>query len=223
MDEQLQPVASDVNTPNIKELFFRYIRFLPLFIISVALSLLVAYLYLRYATPVYRATGTLVIQEAESSGEGDAKFQELFSSGNTKNIQSEIEYLRSRPLMERVVRSLNLNLSYYGVGSIKAQNIYKNTPVILQILRLNDSAAFTLNLHFQDNNSFQVNNDTHFYTLGQEFETQHGLFKLLHNTNGAISKEYKIVWQPTPAVAMAYSGGLIIAPKAQGTGILTLT
>src|SRR5215218_6489142 len=133
MDEQLQPVASDVNTPNIKDLFFRYVRFLPLFIISVALSLLVAYLYLRYATPIYRSVGTLVIQQDEG-GQGDEKFQKLFSSSNTKNIQSEIEFMRSRRIMERVVRSLNLNLNYYGVGSIKEQNIYKKSPIALQVL-----------------------------------------------------------------------------------------
>lgn len=224
MEEELQLAKPDATGPDIKELFFRYIRFLPLFIISVALSLLVAYIYLRYATPVYRSAGTMVMQESANNGLGDEKFQQLFSSSGTENIQSEIEYLRSRPLMERVVRSLNLNLSYYGVGNIKEQNIYKSSPVALQVLQLKDSAdAFTLELQFGDDNSFQVAKDQTLYTIGQAFQTEHGLFKLLRNTTGVISREYKITWQPTRTVASAYSSGLMIAPKAQGTGILTLS
>lgn len=224
MEDAFQPVKADSSGLDIKELFFRYIRFLPLFIISVALSLLVAYLYLRYATPVYRSTGTLVIQGGESSTQGDEKFQALFSSGGSKNIQSEIEYLRSRPLMERVVRSLNLNISYYGVGNIKEQNIYKSSPVILQVVQLNDSLhAFTLKLQFRDETTFQVDEAASLFTLGETFKTNYGVFKLVRNITGAISKEYKINWEPTPVVASAYSRDLVIAPKAQGTGILTLT
>src|SRR6476661_6416590 len=111
MDEQLQPAASEISAPSIKDLFFRYVRFLPLFIISVALALLVGYLYLRYATPVYRSTGTMIIQETDNNTQGDEKFQKLFSSSSSKSIPSEIEYLHSRPMLERVVHSLDLNFT----------------------------------------------------------------------------------------------------------------
>ena len=224
MEDQLQLAKPDSGSLNIKELFFRYIRFLPLFILSVGISLLVAYTYLRYSTPVYRSSGMLTIQEAQSSMQGDAKFQELFSSDNSQNIQSEIEYLRSRPLMERVVKELNLNWDYYGVGSIKEQNIYKAAPIALHVEKLADSsAAFALLLEFQDDKSFRINEGVQLYTLGQPFETRHGVFKLLRARAGLISKEYKVTWSPTASVASRYAGGLLIAPKAQGTGILTLT
>jgi tyrosine-protein kinase Etk/Wzc len=224
MEEAFQPIKPENAGLNIKELFFKYIRFLPLFIISVALALLVAYLYLRYATPVYRSTGTLVIQEAENGTQGDTKFQELFSSGGGKNIQSEIEYLRSRPLMERVVQALNLNTSYFGVGNIKELNIYKISPIALQVVQLRDSSkTFSLKFQFLDEYRFRIDEDPKVYMLGQTFETDAGTFKLLRTTVGAINKEYKITWQPTRAVASAYSTNLLIAPKASGTGILTLT
>jgi tyrosine-protein kinase Etk/Wzc len=224
MEDQFEPVKTETSSVDIKELFFRYVRFLPLFIISVALSLLIAYIYLRYTTPVYRSTGTLIVQEAASTALGDEKFEQLFSSGGNDNLQSEIEYLRSRPLLERVVRTLNLNFTYYGVGNIKQQNIYKATPITLQILQLRDSSsAFELSLKFRDDNSFQINKDDRFYALGQDFQTPNGVFKLLRNATGTISKEYKITWQPTRAVAASFSSGLVIVPKVQGTGILNLT
>ncbi len=49
MDEQFQTVKRDMPGMGLKEIFFKYVRFLPLIIISVALALVGAYLYLRYA------------------------------------------------------------------------------------------------------------------------------------------------------------------------------
>src|SRR5688500_1188253 len=107
MEDQFHLSKTDTSGPNIKELLAKYIRFLPLFIISIVLSLVIAYMYLRSATPIYTTTGVMVIHQEKSMQGGDEKFQQLFSSSRT-NIQSEIEYLRSRKLMERVVRSLQL-------------------------------------------------------------------------------------------------------------------
>src|SRR5687768_9108069 len=102
MEDQLQPAKPDASGPSIKELVAKYLRFLPLFIISLGLALFVAYMYLRYATPYYTATGVMVIQDDDRmQGGGNEKFEQLFSSNRAKNIQSEIEYLRSKPLMER--------------------------------------------------------------------------------------------------------------------------
>jgi hypothetical protein len=200
MEDSLKP-ASDINSPSIKDLFFRYVRFLPLFIISVALALLVAYLYLRYTTPIYRSAAILSIQQAEE-GQGDEKFQQLFSSSNTKNIQSEIEYLRSRRLMERVVKALQLNVTYYGVGNIREQNIYRSNPVALEILQLADSAAsFTFNIEFNDNRQFRINEGPTLYALGQEFKNGYGVFKLVATAPEALSQQYRITWQPAGAVA----------------------
>nr|MBA2744725.1 hypothetical protein [Flavisolibacter sp.] len=108
MEEQFNPAKKELAALSIKDLFFKYIRFLPLFILAISLSLFVSYLYLRYATLIYSSTGTMVVKDEKSSGGGD-KFEQLLNSDGRKNIQNEIEYLKSRPLMERVVRSLNLN------------------------------------------------------------------------------------------------------------------
>src|SRR5213595_89434 len=101
---QIQSTAkSELSRLSLKELFFKYIRFLPLFIISVALSLMVSYVYLRYATLVYQSTGTMIIQD-KGSGNNNDKFDNIFSSGGQKNILNEIEYIKSKKLMTRVVK-----------------------------------------------------------------------------------------------------------------------
>src|SRR5215210_7778390 len=119
MEDQLQLPQNEQSTGlNIKDLYYKYVRFLPLFVISIALSLFVAYVYLRYATLVYTSTGSLVIQDEKTAG-GSDKLDNLFESDAKKNIQNEIEYLRSRQMMARVVEALDLNFSYIAKGKIK--------------------------------------------------------------------------------------------------------
>jgi uncharacterized protein involved in exopolysaccharide biosynthesis len=119
---------------SIKDLLYKYLRFLPLFIISLALSLLVAYIYLRYTAPLYSASGAVIVKDDKGSGGGNDRFQQLFVMDNSINIQNEIEILRSKPLMRRVVEDLNLNTEYYVIGKIKESNIYLSSPLPLHLL-----------------------------------------------------------------------------------------
>src|SRR5215213_5299007 len=110
MESQLQTTArNELTRLTLKDLFFKYVRFLPLFIISIALSLFVAYVYLRYATLIYRSTGTMIVQDEKKSGGSGDRLEEIISSDSKKNLQNEIEYLQSRQMMMRVVKSKNLN------------------------------------------------------------------------------------------------------------------
>ena len=157
MEEQLQPAKNELSSLGIKELFYKYIRFLPLFIISVALSLFVAFIYLRYATLIYRSTGTMIIQDDQSNTGSNDKLDQIFSSDNKKNIQNEIEYNKSRQMMSRVVKALNLNLTYEAKGNIKELNIYKSNPFIVEALQIADSSGFDFTVNFDGPNKFQIN------------------------------------------------------------------
>ena len=63
MEDKFQVLGenNEQTSLSIKDLFYKYLRFSPLFIISIALSLFVAYIYLRYSTPIYSASGALII------------------------------------------------------------------------------------------------------------------------------------------------------------------
>src|ERR1700738_2212574 len=91
---------TDFSSMSVKDLFFKYFRFLPLFVLTVAISLFVAYAYLRYATPIFKSGGTLMIKSENNIDRND-KFENIFMPGQAQNVQSEIEVLKSRPLMER--------------------------------------------------------------------------------------------------------------------------
>ena len=46
-----------------REIFLKYIRFLPWLVISLAIMLLLAYVKLRYSTPIYNVTAKLLVKK----------------------------------------------------------------------------------------------------------------------------------------------------------------
>lgn len=219
----MQTAKTELSNLSIKDLFFKYVRFLPLFVICVAVSLFGAYLYLRYATLVYRASGTMVIRDERSSSGSNDKLEELLtSSDGKKNIQNEIEVLQSRPLMERVVRSLDLNFTYIAIGNIKELNVYKACPFKVQVYKIHKpDVPFTLNLDFEGE-AFRVNKQGRLIPLGTGFENEYGVFKLVRNSPAPFSNSYKVEWRSTPDQANNLRSALLVTPKPN-TGILNLT
>ena len=224
MEEQLNPKA-ELSGLTVKDMFFKYARFIPLFILSVAIALLVAWVYLRYATPIYTAQGSILIKNESNrpgGGGGDDKFEDLFMNSGTSNIQNEMEVLKSRPLMERVVKALDLDVNYFAVGKIRSPNIYKNRPFNLQILEIADSTkGFSLNIKFKSDNTFQVNANDQTFLFGETFRNNHGVFKLSRAT-GSPGDEYTVSWEPVHVKANELAREISVVPKTQGTGILLI-
>ena len=99
---------------NIKEVLQKYLRYWYLFVIGVIVAGVVAFVYLRYTTPQYRISSTLLIKDdkkgpslAENAVLDDL---DLFQTG--KNIDNEIEILKSKSLMNRVRQELALTTTY---------------------------------------------------------------------------------------------------------------
>jgi capsular exopolysaccharide synthesis family protein len=213
---------SELFSLSLRDLFYKYVRFLPVFILAVAFALFVSYIYLRYATPYYNVTGSMHIKSEPQNTRSD-KYDDIFLNAKTLNIQSEIEILKSRPLMERVVKKLGTNISYYAVGKIKIVNSYKQCPFELQCLEIADSGrTFTLNIVF-NGEKFKVNNSKAEFGFGKAFQNSNGMFSLKRISGIGLSKEYNITWQPISAAAGGFASGLQVQPKAVGTGILNLS
>ncbi len=224
---QKYTVKKEASTLDVKELFYKYVRFLPLFIISLVLALVAGYLYLRYTTPIYRSDGALMIRKDNNQpGGGGAsgdQFQQMFVLDNSINIQSEIELIQSRPVMERVVEALNLNVAYYSKGKIGETNIYKNSPFTLEVVQLKDSGAFSIDFEIANEFSFRLEEGGSPISFGQAFTTGNGTFRLLRHQTPFNVNLYKATWQPTGAVARELVEELLVAPKGTtGTVLITL-
>ncbi len=70
MEDQFILERKETTGLTFKDILFKYLRFLPFFVISLALALLSGYLYLRYTTPTYQSNGALVVKEDNSASGG---------------------------------------------------------------------------------------------------------------------------------------------------------
>ena len=92
----------------VQQLLFRYLPYWPLFVVMLILGVAAAYLYIRYAVPVYQANASILIKD-EKKGVNDSKVVDQMNLfGSNKIVENEIEMIRSRGLLKNVVEKLNL-------------------------------------------------------------------------------------------------------------------
>lgn len=219
-------------TINAKELFWKYFQHGWLFILIIILSLTGAWLYLRYTKPVYSVSSTLLIRNENSSrGAGSMNSQDMFSDialfQSSSNKQNEILILKSRAMMERVVRKLQLQKSFSVVGNVKMTDIYPEQPFELEILSLNDTAKFfSLNLHFSNDwSKFKLNENGSEYFSKQIVNIPQGKFRIIPrnaNFSSLSYREFNVSWMPLQSAAMRYLNGLQVKPANDQSTVLSL-
>jgi capsular exopolysaccharide synthesis family protein len=101
----------------------------------------------------------------------------LFFPDNV-NLKNELEILKSKSLLKRVVEKLDLQLSYFNKGNVRTTNVYGSSPIKLEIISLTDSlAGFTLDIEATEKN-FKFSNNSAALDYNTIFQTNAGSFKL---------------------------------------------
>ena len=104
----------------------------PWFVASVLACCIGMYVFLRYQTPVYNVTSSVLIKEDEKKGanaaSGLAAIQDLGMLSMTSNFDNEVEILRSRTLIKKVVNDMGL---YIDMEESNALGF--NPPVIQEL------------------------------------------------------------------------------------------
>jgi len=115
---------------DIKLLLFKALKYWYIFAIAILLVAGGTYYHLKTTVPSFRASAMLLVKDQENKQlDEEALFAELgLSKGNT-NLENEKLYLRSTPLMEPVVRNLELQYRYYSEGPFRRHALYRSLPV----------------------------------------------------------------------------------------------
>jgi uncharacterized protein involved in exopolysaccharide biosynthesis len=171
------------NTANQESLFVKilakYLPYWPLFILFAFLSILSALLYLRYSTPMFQATASLIIKD-EKKGNEDSKLMESLNMISAKKIiENEIEVLKSRTVIDTVVKKLHLYAPVYKKGKVRDMPLYSNSPLQVEALNLDSIPINEEKFFFRvDKNSGVVRiNDTMIFAIGEWVDTKYGKLK----------------------------------------------
>ena len=141
--EQDNYSVKEIQESSIKDILVKYIYSWKWFVLSIALAIFLGFVYIRYQTPQFEVNASILIKDDKKGGLSDelSAFQDLEVLKNNKNIDNEIEILKSRELMTRVVKELNLNISYFSYGIPIEHERYYDTPILVNYLVRDSSEA----------------------------------------------------------------------------------
>lgn len=200
----------------------KYLPYWPLFLLFALIALAGAYVYLRYATPMYHAAATLIIKDGSRGGSEETKVSEAIDlMSSKKNIENEMEVLQSRSLMEKVVKAMHLYAPVTREGKFKSGDGYTLSPIVVEAQNP-DSIIEVLKVNFtyDKGNQTVVLNGKDRYPINQFVNTPYGSLKFSLNrynfsgANDSKNKMYFSLEDPRNA-ATNYQGGLKITPNKQ--------
>lgn len=149
-----QPVQmqEDNSALNIKDLLFLYLSKWKWFVLSLAVCLCVAALYLLRTPAVYTRTANIIIEDNSKGGSvsSDLNFADMGLFQSNTNVNNEMISLKSPALMQEVVQRLHLTTNYSSEGRFHDRTLYGTTlPINVAIdgCADNESAGLTVKVN----------------------------------------------------------------------------
>lgn len=228
---------------NLRTLLMKYLIYWPWFIASVIFCLGCGFIYLRFQTPIYNTTAAVLIKETDPRSKAMtqtngavAALQDISGFSMTSNFDNEVEILKSRTLIKKVVSELGLYIQHSQDQSFSYDiPLYKNTPVKVYItpeeaeklqggarLKMIYTPEGKLNITAQYILKGKESETTaSFDSLPAVLPTPVGVFSFTHNDSIVLEKPVKLnarIASPT-AVAQDYAANLTVSPSSKTTTI----
>jgi tyrosine-protein kinase Etk/Wzc len=245
---QATPQEEDSSSINFSMIYRTVVLNWKWFVLSVIICLGMATIYLRYTTPVYQAFAKLLIkdndQQTGSRANSMLNSSTLGLISNSTGIDNEMEILSSHSLAEQAVRDLKLYTTYYTVGKVKDNLMYKNQYISVDmdpahLERLNASVALEI---LREGNKYHVTGtyyvpidentadgpyeiDKTFTSLPATLGTKAGILSFMSNSvvpmpDGA---KMKVYIQSPKYASYKYAGALSVEQTSKTTTIAQLT
>ncbi|MCA0230346.1 MAG: polysaccharide biosynthesis tyrosine autokinase [Bacteroidetes bacterium] len=126
---------------NLKLFLLKYLRYWYWFVLALVVALGGAFFYLQYTVPIYKVSASILIKdEKKGMGSGNEMLKELDLFNGNKIVENEMEVLKSRTLMEKVIDGLNLTVSYYEEGAFRDTELFQKSPITLNYTQLQEIA-----------------------------------------------------------------------------------
>lgn len=224
------------DTINIRTEIEKYLMHWKWFLLGIIISLGLAFLYLRYSTPEYSASASIMIKDNQKSGISAelAAFEDLgiIGGGSANNTDNEIEILKSRKIIGNVVDSLHLGVSYFVSGRVIESEVYKlSSPIKVNFIK-KDSALITkdtlFNVTILDPYNFELKNtEGEFissHVFGEIISNKLGVFKI-ENQNLKKENVSSVIVKMIPKYKLinSYKDRVNIFPVNKNSSVLTLS
>ena len=231
MENQLNNnfLVKEEESIDLKKEVKRYLRYWPWFVLTLFVALVSAYTYLRFSPRIYETYSKIkILDESEGLELPTSAF--IFKRSNI-NLENEIEILTSYLIMNRVVRALNLNTSFYEEGTIQTSQVAILPFDFEQIIKP-DSISHTLSYKIDIlNNGVRVTNLTTekefpFSTYSTKDKTHRLPFDISINNRALerlINRTYLVYFKPIKNATLSLKSKIQVEAIGEQSDLLKLT
>ncbi|HKL04041.1 MAG TPA: GNVR domain-containing protein, partial [Cryomorphaceae bacterium] len=169
-NENLNQPKREQSDFDLKSFLRKYLRYWYLFALTILLAFAGAKYYNWYTNPTYAVTAKLLVKDENF---GKQKFlQQLEVEPRSRNIENDIEILRSHAILAKTLNGLDFDVSYYLIGDVKISEVYIDCPFKVSIDHLEYGAYFKdFRIVLMDSSRFSLE-----YEIGAETRKFDGVF-----------------------------------------------
>lgn len=232
---------SEESSFDLKSILPKIFRIWHWILLSLVLSMGVAFYITETATPVYRVSSKFFIKENENG----LSFFENPALGQDQGmgLTNETIILRSKPIAELALAKLDFQVEYYQEETFRKKEIYKQTPIIVEVdwkspqllhgnIQVTWGSLNSYKLQFPDKSYSQLFPDgsygtvseieTKEYSFGEWIETPNFKIKI-NNTSSQPSGDAFFILRDKNYLVNQYSLGLYIELEEKNSSILNLS
>jgi len=156
-------VHEDLEGLDLKQIFSRVLNNWYWIVLSVLICLALSHLYARYKTPNYKISARVLVND-EKKGAGLSGGADLLGDlggllGTKSTVDNEAEILKTRNLMEQVVKDIGLNITYYRKGTVKNIELYESPYKVKIISAVDTIKAADVRVDFLQNGKLAITAD----------------------------------------------------------------
>ncbi|MBA6153379.1 GumC family protein [Gelidibacter maritimus] len=215
---------------DLKQEILRYLRYWPWFVLSLVIALISAYLYVRFSPRIYQTYSKIKILDKSDGLElPTAAF--IFKRSNI-NLENETEILTSYIMMDRVVRELNLNTSFYEEGTVRTTQ-QESLPFEFEQLIHPDSIlkSSSYKLKIKNKGLEIISGDDEATVSFDGFSTYSKLHELPFEVDlraegsksDMIGKTFIITFRPIENVALSLKSAISVEPIGKQSDLLKIS
>ena len=230
--------TSNIDSINLREIVIKYLQKWHWFLISVIVCFTIAYFYLKITNDQFEVQTTILLRkDKSSSGLLDLSMLDGLGgmSGSSKEVEDEIQVLTSKTLMTNVIKTLNIEIEYYGKKGLRYNEIYPLTPFRLVVPQLfNDTVKQQVLLKLsRKDNGYQINfkfgkysEDYLISDLSKTINTPMGVFGFRQIFPIKVGETIKIISYSTRALTDSYCTSIKVSSinkKSNGINVSTVS
>ncbi len=197
------------------------------FALSLFIAIATANFMLRFKNTIYQVSGTILIEDETNKPVPEQALLPGTPLVSRNTLENELQLLKSRTLMERVVDSLGIDVTYHVERKFKVVELYKQSPIKLTYVdRIQDFYGKSLRIKPIDDARFGVirnEGDTLQYNYNVPFLYDGITFSFDRVREVPLTKENILVRFSYPRHVAAYYSDKLAVRKRSMSNILDIT